>query len=102
MRFFRISVKCPIRVKRVGFVMSAVCPVYPQQQTSPDTVGTSHLCQTQTWARLLHPPNWDWIGITRYRNDAPGHGCVSFVIASETIKRACSILKSRAAQFRCS
>src|SRR5260370_7950830 len=24
--------------------MSAVCPVYPQQQTSPDTVGTSHLC----------------------------------------------------------
>src|SRR5216683_5514682 len=44
MRFLRISVKCPIRVKRVGFVMSAVCPVYPQQQTSPDTVGTSHLC----------------------------------------------------------
>jgi len=32
-------------VKRVGFVMSAVCPVYPQQQTSPDTLGTSHLCQ---------------------------------------------------------
>src|SRR5216683_6931703 len=42
MRFLRISVKCPIRVKRVGFVMSAVCPVYPQQQTSPDKVGTSH------------------------------------------------------------
>src|SRR5260370_28822412 len=40
----------PIRVKRVGFVMSAVRPVYPQQQTSPDTVGTSHLCQFQTRA----------------------------------------------------
>jgi hypothetical protein len=39
----------PLRVKRVGFVMSAVCPVYPQQQTSPDTVGTSHLCQGRTF-----------------------------------------------------
>ena len=40
--------KSPVWVKRVGFVMSAVCPVYPQQQTSPDTVGTSHLCQERT------------------------------------------------------
>src|SRR5258705_13836456 len=30
--------------------MSAVCPVYPQLQTSPDTVGTSHLCQYPTSA----------------------------------------------------
>src|SRR5258705_11154140 len=37
--------RCLLWVKRVGFVMSAVCPVYPQQQTSPDTVGTSHLGQ---------------------------------------------------------
>ena len=34
-------------VKRVGFVMSAVCPVYPKQQTFPDPVGTSHLGQTR-------------------------------------------------------
>jgi hypothetical protein len=39
----------PLWVKRVAFVMSAVCPVYPQQQTSPDTVGTSHLCQERKW-----------------------------------------------------
>ena len=26
-------------------VMSAACPVYPQHQTFPDQVGTSHLCQ---------------------------------------------------------
>jgi hypothetical protein len=37
----------PVRVKRVGFVMSAVCPVYPKQQTFPDAVGTSHLCQNR-------------------------------------------------------
>ena len=36
---------CPLRVKRVGFVMSQVCPVYPKQQTFPDSVGTSHLGQ---------------------------------------------------------
>jgi hypothetical protein len=28
--------------------MSAVCPVYPKQQTFPDPVGTSHLCQNRT------------------------------------------------------
>jgi hypothetical protein len=32
-----------------GFVMSAVCPVYPQQQTFPDPVGTSHLGQFRKW-----------------------------------------------------
>ena len=31
--------RCRCWVKRVAFVMSAVCPVYPKQQTSPDTVG---------------------------------------------------------------
>jgi hypothetical protein len=40
-----------LRVKRVDFVMSAVCLVYLKQQTFPDSVGTSHLCQTQTSAR---------------------------------------------------
>jgi hypothetical protein len=39
---------CLHRVKRVGFVMSAVCPVYPKQPTFPDAVGTSHLCQFRT------------------------------------------------------
>jgi hypothetical protein len=39
---------CPFRVIRVGFVMSAISPVYPQQQTFPDAVGTSHLCQERT------------------------------------------------------
>jgi hypothetical protein len=29
-------------------VMSAVCPVYPKQQTFPDAVGTSHVCQKRT------------------------------------------------------
>jgi hypothetical protein len=42
----------PLRVKRVGFVMSAVCPVYPKQQTFPDQVGTSHLCHNRTSKRL--------------------------------------------------
>src|SRR5258707_8967089 len=40
--------RCRLWVKRVGFVMSPVCPVYPKQQTSPDTVGTSHLCHLLT------------------------------------------------------
>jgi hypothetical protein len=38
----------PSRVKRVGLVMSVVCPVYARQQTFTDPVGTSHLCQNQT------------------------------------------------------
>jgi hypothetical protein len=33
-------------VIRVGFAMSAVCQVYPKQQTFPDPVGTSHLCRS--------------------------------------------------------
>jgi hypothetical protein len=36
---------CPLRVKRVGFVMSALGPAYLQQQTFPDSVGTSRLGQ---------------------------------------------------------
>jgi len=36
-------------IKRVGFVMSAVCPVYPRQQTFPGPVGTSHLCHKRTF-----------------------------------------------------
>ena len=35
--------RVPLRVKRVGFVMPAVCPVCPQ--TFPAPVGTSHLGQ---------------------------------------------------------
>jgi hypothetical protein len=34
----------PEWVKRVGFVISAISPVYPKQQTFSDPVGTSHLC----------------------------------------------------------
>jgi hypothetical protein len=37
--------RLPLWVRRVAFAMSAVCPVYPKQQTFPDPVGTSHLCQ---------------------------------------------------------
>ena len=33
----------PDRVRCVDFVMSALCPVYLQQQTFPDPGGTSHL-----------------------------------------------------------
>jgi hypothetical protein len=40
----------PLWVKRVDFVMSAICPVYPKQQTFPDSAGTSHLCQQRTLA----------------------------------------------------
>jgi hypothetical protein len=29
-------VACPLRVKRVGLVMSAICPVSPEQRTFPD------------------------------------------------------------------
>jgi hypothetical protein len=39
-----VAPPCRLWVKRVGFVMSPVCPVYPKQQTFPDPVGTSHLC----------------------------------------------------------
>jgi hypothetical protein len=42
--------QCPRWVKRVGFVMSAICPVYPKQQTSPGPVGTSRSCHKQTLA----------------------------------------------------
>ena len=41
--------KYPLGVKRVGFAMSPVCPVYPKQQTFPDPVGTSHLGHEQTY-----------------------------------------------------
>jgi len=39
---------CPLWVIRVAFVMSAICPVYPEHQTFLDSVGTSHLCQQLT------------------------------------------------------
>jgi hypothetical protein len=39
---------CPLRVRRVGFVMSAVCLVYPKHQTFPRSVGTSHLGHERT------------------------------------------------------
>src|SRR6476659_8440281 len=38
----------PVRVKRVGFVMSAICPVYPKQQTFLGPVGTSHLARRRS------------------------------------------------------
>jgi hypothetical protein len=37
--------KSPVWVRRVGFVMSALGPVYPDKQTISEAVGTSHLCQ---------------------------------------------------------
>jgi hypothetical protein len=40
-------------VNRVAFVMSAVCRVYPKQQTYPDPLGTSHLCQERTFSRVM-------------------------------------------------
>src|SRR5260370_2542222 len=43
----------PRWVKRVGFVTSTVCPVDPKQQTFPDSVDTSHLCQN----RKSHSPS---------------------------------------------
>jgi hypothetical protein len=56
--------RCRLWVKRVGFVMSAVCLVYPKQQTFPDPVGTSHLCQQQKWLRsfddLVRARNQRW------------------------------------------
>jgi hypothetical protein len=42
-------------VKRVGFVMSAVRPVYPKQQTFPGPIGTSHLCQKPTLEMRVTP-----------------------------------------------
>jgi hypothetical protein len=53
--------------------MSAVCPVYPKQQTFPDAVGTSHLCHVRTFnvVNMQHRPQhheqtfigWDRLGI---------------------------------------
>jgi hypothetical protein len=37
-------------IKRVAFVMFAVCPVRPKQRTFPDAVGTSHLCEMEASA----------------------------------------------------
>ena len=34
-----------IWVNRVGFVMSALCPIFTPASTFPDLVGTSHLGQ---------------------------------------------------------
>ena len=38
-RRFASATTTPRSGLRLGFMMSAVCPVYPKQQTSPDTVG---------------------------------------------------------------
>jgi hypothetical protein len=45
----------PFWVRRVGFVMLAVGPVYPRQQTFPDTVRTSHLCHKRLSGGVVHP-----------------------------------------------
>ena len=44
---------CPLRVIRVDFVMSAIFPVYPDQQTFSEPVGTSHLGQGRTLGEML-------------------------------------------------
>jgi hypothetical protein len=36
---------CLFWVKRVGFPMSDVCPIYTQHRTFPDPIGTSRLGQ---------------------------------------------------------
>jgi hypothetical protein len=41
-RHVRFGVRC------VGFVMSAVCPVYPNEQTSSGSGGRSQKCQQRT------------------------------------------------------
>ena len=43
----------PQRVIRVGFVMSAICPVYPKQQTFLGPVGTSHLGHEATFPLVV-------------------------------------------------
>jgi hypothetical protein len=40
----------PLRVKRVGFAMSAICPVYPDEQTSSGWGGRSQTGQEETHA----------------------------------------------------
>src|SRR5260370_23590813 len=40
----------PLWVSRVGLTSCPSRPLYPKQQTFPDPVGTSHLCQEQTFA----------------------------------------------------
>ena len=69
-----IAFQGPLRVRRVDFVMSAICLVYPQQQTSPGPVGTSH------WARL---------GRRRITNNAVGQvlkpGCSQAPIAGASV-----------------
>ncbi|MEA2918428.1 MAG: hypothetical protein QOJ15_10509 [Bradyrhizobium sp.] len=37
---------CPLWGIRVVLDMSEICPVYPEQQTFLDPVGTSHLCHS--------------------------------------------------------
>jgi hypothetical protein len=60
--------RCRLWVKRVGFVMSAVCPVYPKQQTFPDPVGTSHLCQNRKWrSNMLSFVEFRWPVLTLQR-----------------------------------
>jgi hypothetical protein len=42
--------RCPLRVIRVGFATSAICPVCRQQLTFPDRFGVSQTCQDLTHA----------------------------------------------------
>jgi len=41
-------------VKRVGFVMSAICPVHPEQQTFPDPVAL-RICARSEHRERWHP-----------------------------------------------
>jgi hypothetical protein len=51
LRYPPIQEKRQLGVKSVSFVMSAICPAYPEHQTFPDPVGTSHLCHEPTFHR---------------------------------------------------
>ena len=47
-------------VKRVGFVMSGICPVDPKQQTFPDPIATSHLGHEPTSQLVVRAMKIRW------------------------------------------
>jgi hypothetical protein len=78
--------QCPRWVKRVAFAMSAVCLIYPQHQTFPGPIGTSHLGHRRTsfenhfglydnQRRYFEPENAS--SLERFASVWPKFGCVS-------------------------
>jgi len=67
-------------IKRVGFPMSDVCPVYPRHRTFPEPVGSSHLGHKHARAQRAEvldvgiasgPPKWIKPQLTRLVDGAP-------------------------------